>query len=267
MIRRAVIIVIVAAVVFGSVYLIVGNNSTTTTTTTTTSTSTTTTIPHTAKETAQQTHANFLAQRAGCSALPATATDPANTLQFHSQPKMALKANTTYYATIVTTQGTIRIRLAASTAPINVNNFVFLAQHGYYTCNNFHRVIPGFMNQTGDPTGTGGGSPGFTASANEFPPAAASLTAIQYPAGTVAMANSCPSTAATPAQCGLTNGGQFFIVAKNLTQETLPPRYTIIGRVVSGMGAVLRINATGDAADDGTPPFVINRILKVTITP
>jgi cyclophilin family peptidyl-prolyl cis-trans isomerase len=134
---------------------------------------------------------------------------------------------------------------------VTVNNFVFLADKGYYHCVIFHRVIPKFMDQTGDPTGTGDGGPGYTI-ADEYP-AKASNAADQYPLGSVAMAN----TGAVH-----TGGSQFFIVAGS-EGESLPNTYSLFGHVTSGMSVVDKINAEGSSA--GVPPDVTQRMLSVTI--
>jgi cyclophilin family peptidyl-prolyl cis-trans isomerase len=132
-----------------------------------------------------------------------------------------------------------------------VNNFVFLADKGYYHCVIFHRVIPGFMDQTGDPTGTGQGGPGYTIT-DENPPKAATA-AQQYPLGSVAMANTgAPNT----------GGSQFFIVA-GPQGESLPNSYALFGSVTSGMSVVDTINQQGSTA--GVPPNVTQRILSVTV--
>ena len=115
------------------------------------------------------------------------------------------------------------VTLDASTAPMTVNNFVFLANKGFYNCVIFHRVIPGFMDQTGDPTGTGTGGPGYTIP-DEYPPKAANA-ADQYPLGSVAMANTGQPH---------TGGSQFFIVA-GAQGESLPNSYSLFGQVTSGM--------------------------------
>jgi cyclophilin family peptidyl-prolyl cis-trans isomerase len=113
----------------------------------------------------------------------------------------------------------------------------------------FHRVIPGFMDQTGDPTGTGTGGPGYTF-ADELPATASP----QYPLGSVAMANSGANT----------NGSQFFIVT-GPEGEQLQPNYSLFGQVPSSSMAVpQQINAEGSA--NGIPPNVTQRILSVTIT-
>jgi cyclophilin family peptidyl-prolyl cis-trans isomerase len=165
---------------------------------------------------------------------------------------MAIDSTKTYTATVKTDAGTFVITLDAANAPLTVNNFVFLAQNHFYDCVTFHRVIPTFMDQTGDPTGTGAGGPGYEF-ADELPPKASP----QYPIGSVAMANSGPNT----------NGSQFFIVT-GAEGESLQPDYTLFGEVTSGMNVVQQINRDGNAhpADNGVPPKVIHRILSVTVS-
>lgn len=239
LIRRTVIVVIVAGVVVGSVLLFTQHNSPTTPTVT------------------PQDKANNVAVLAGCPKEPATAAAPANKLHWTSPPAMSIVQGASYIATVTTTQGAFTFKLNTTHAPINSNNFIFLAQHNFYNCNTFWRVIPGFMDQTGDPTSAGTGGPGYVIKQDEYPTAVA--TGIQYPKGAVAMANSGPGT----------NGSQFFIVAKSATAAELPPKYTIIGQVLSGISTIETINAQGDpnASQDGTGshPAVVNRILSVSI--
>jgi cyclophilin family peptidyl-prolyl cis-trans isomerase len=152
---------------------------------------------------------------------------------------------------VKTTTGDFVITLDAKTTPMTVNNFVFLAEKGFYHCVTFHRVIPKFMNQTGDPTGLGTGGPGYTIQ-DENPPKAANPTQ-QYPIGSVAMANTgSPNT----------GGSQFFIVA-GPQGESLPNSYALFGHVTSGMNVVDTINQQGSA--QGIPPDVTQRILSITI--
>ena len=132
-----------------------------------------------------------------------------------------------------------------------MNNFVFLANKGYYHCVIFHRVIPSFMDQTGDPTGTGTGGPGYTIP-DENPPKATNASQ-QYPLGSVAMANT-----GTPHS----GGSQFFIVA-GPEGESLPNSYALFGAVTSGMDVVTTINQQGSA--QGVPPDVTQRIISITI--
>ena len=115
----------------------------------------------------------------------------------------------------------------------------------------FHRVIPGFVDQTGDPSGTGSGGPGYTI-ADEYPAKAANA-ADQYPLGSVAMANT------GQAHSG---GSQWFVVA-GAQGESLPNQYSLFGQVTSGMDVVNKINQDGSTS--GTPK-VIHRILSLNVS-
>lgn len=253
LLRRAAIVIVVAGVIIGSVILFTQHSP----------------KPLTATQKAQQS-ANEAAHSVGCPPQPATPTKPANTLKWKKQPPMRLDKSALYYAQMSTTQGGIVVKLNVKGAPVNVNNFVFLADHGFYVCNPIWRVIPGFMNQTGDPTGGGSGGPGYSVNKNEFPPAVKS--GVQYPKGAVAMANSCSTAITDPAKCPTTNASQFFIVAKPLTAAELPPKYTIIGQVVGSYTALEKINAQGDpnvatetGGINGNHPAVLNQLLSVKI--
>ncbi len=217
---------------------------------TTVAPSTTTTSASTAADAAAQAAANKAAVAAGC---PASPTARANNQQYSSPPPMTISTSKTYTATVTTDIGTFTIALDAKTTPKTVNNFVFLADHGFYNCVIFHRVIPGFMDQTGDPTGTGTGGPGYSYTGSTPKPATP-----QYPIGSVAMANSGTTSS---------NGSQFFIVT-GPEGESLPPNYTLFGHVTSGMSVVQKINAQGNPnpSANGVPPLVIHRMLKVTIS-
>lgn len=133
-----------------------------------------------------------------------------------------LDPNKTYKAVVVTNKGTVVITLLPKVAPITVQSFIFLAQHHFFDGVRFHRVIPGFMIQGGDPTGTGACGPGYQFTNEPVTQA--------YTRGMVAMANAGANT----------NGSQFFIM---LAKNPLPANYTIFGRVTSGMDAVDRIAA------------------------
>ena len=143
--------------------------------------------------------------------------------QFSAPPAMEIDKNKTYTATIDTSLGTMKAELFAADAPTTVNNFVFLARQGYYDGVTFHRVIANFMIQTGDPTGTGTGGPGYRF--NDEP------VTRKYERGTLAMANAGPNT----------NGSQFFIVHKDYP---LPPNYTIFGKLTDGLDALDKIATT-----------------------
>ena len=260
MLRRSVIGIVVAVLVLGSGALIFQGGGTTTTTlasTTTTSSAltTSTTAPVTTTTgvrapSVTQAQADALATQAGC---PASTALRVNNLTWSHAPAMTIDRSKTYTANFVTTAGNFSVRLNASTAPQTVNNFVFLAQHNYYHCVIFHRVIPGFMEQTGDPTGLGTGGPGYTI-ADENPKAGNPT----YPLFSVAMAN----TGAPHS-----GGSQFFIVT-GTTGETLPNSYAIFGQVVSGTAAVMTINNAGNpsSSSNGMPPVVTHRILSITVT-
>ena len=257
LIRRIGFIALGAVVVVGSAWLIFKPSSTSTTTTTT-QPSTSTTMPNTPSTTsttssnatyaAAQAAANAKAVAAGC---PKDPTARANNLSWNNQPPITIDTSRTYIATVTTTAGTFTINLDAKQAPATVNNFVFLARQGFYHCVNFHRVIPDFVVQGGDPTGTGTGGPGYAVTPDEYPKAAAN-PALQYPIGSVAMANSGAGT----------NGSQFFIVT-GVNGEGLPPSYTLFGQVGTGMDTVNTISGYG--TPQGTPPNVIERMLSVTI--
>ena len=140
-----------------------------------------------------------------------------------------------HQVTIKTNKGTIVFETYDADAPNTVQNFLTLADKGFYNGTIFHRVIPGFMIQGGDPTGTGMGGPGYKF-ADELNPATPSYKA-GYVRGVVAMANSGPNT----------NGSQFFIMHADYG---LPHSYTIFGKVISGMDVVDAIAATQTGAQD-----------------
>jgi cyclophilin family peptidyl-prolyl cis-trans isomerase len=166
-------------------------------------------------------------------------------MQFTICPPMTIDPAKSYLATMETEKGLIELELFADVAPIAVNSFVFLADNGWYDGVTFHRVLPGFVAQGGDPTGTGFGSPGY-AFDNEISP---DLKFDQ--AGLFAMANSGPGS----------NGSQFFITFTPLPD--LDGGYTIFGRVVSGMEVVESLTARDPSQNPNLPPG--DMILGVTI--
>jgi cyclophilin family peptidyl-prolyl cis-trans isomerase len=160
---------------------------------------------------------------------------------WNSSPEMEIDQDKSYTAVVKTSEGDITLELFSQDAPKTVNNFVFLARQGYYGDVIFHRVIKGFMIQTGDPTGTGTGGPGY-----KF---ADEPVRRQYTKGTVAMANSGPNT----------NGSQFFIV--HGATVALPPNYTIFGQVTDGLDVVDAIAGTptkpgGEGSKPQNPPRI-----------
>jgi cyclophilin family peptidyl-prolyl cis-trans isomerase len=167
------------------------------------------------------------------------------TMSWEQPPAMALDTAKSYEAVLHTEKGDVRLELHDDLAPMTVNNFVFLAREGFYDGVTFHRVIPGFMAQTGDPTGTGSGGPGYRFD-DEFDP---SLR--HDAAGVVSMANGGPNT----------NGSQFFVTygpASHLDDE-----HTIFGRVIEGMDVVESLTPRNPLEDPDAPPG--DRILSVDI--
>ena len=143
--------------------------------------------------------------------------------EWSSPPKMTIDEQNEYTAVIETDLGNIVLRLFANESPITVNNFVFLAQEGYYDGVMFHRVIHDFMVQGGDPTGTGSGGPGYM-----FGDEVNNGLKFDKP-GLLAMANAGPGT----------NGSQFFIT--HVPTPHLTGNHTIFGEVIEGMDTVFAI--------------------------
>lgn len=177
--------------------------------------------------------ANRAATAGSSSATPGTTAAK----QWSSPPPMTIDVNKQYTAHIQTVKGTIDVMLLTKDAPQTVNSFVFLARQHYFDGVTFHRVIPGFMAQGGDPTGTGTGGPGY-AFANET---SSGLTFDQ--AGIVAMANTGQPNS---------NGSQFFITYA--AQPSLNGGYTIFGRVTAGMAAVQALTPRDPATNPNAPP-------------
>lgn len=162
-------------------------------------------------------------------------------MQFDSPPDLTIDVDGQYSATLHTNLGDIEVEFSPVTSPLAVNNFLFLAGRGFYDGVIFHRVIPGFMIQGGDPTGTGRGGPGYKFR-DELEGEGT------YPRGTMAMANAGPNT----------NGSQFFIMHRDYG---LPHNYSIFGEVTSGMEVVDAIAALDtDAADRPRSEAVIRSI-------
>ena len=151
--------------------------------------------------------------------------------RYSAPPQKQIETNRTYHVVIKTNKGDIHVELNPAEAPMTVNNFVVLARDGYYDGVTFHRVVPRFVIQGGDPTGTGSGGPGY-----KFQDEPVKRP---YKAGTVAMANAGPNT----------NGSQFFICLED--QPGLPPNYTIFGDAVAGMDVVRNIRV-GDVMQSVT---------------
>jgi cyclophilin family peptidyl-prolyl cis-trans isomerase len=243
--RRVISLVIVAGAVGGIAYWIASPSSSPAKAAKSTTTTTTKPAP---KGGSGDTTPSAITTSADC---PASFTATLNKPSYSSAPPMTVSASKTYTATVTTDVGPFTIQLDPKAAPKAVNSFVYLANQHFFDCITFHRVIPGFMDQTGDPTGSGSGGPGYTF-ADELPKTASP----QYPNYSVAMANSGANT----------NGSQFFIV-DGTQGQSLAPSYTLFGKVTSGMSVVDQINADGNAtaSANGVPPTVLHRIVSVTI--
>ena len=168
------------------------------------------------------------------------------TMQFTAPPPMLIDVKKQYFATVAMVKGgQFVIQLYHDKAPATVNNFVFLADKGFFSCVTFHRVIDGFMAQGGDPTGTGNGGPGY-----QIPDETNDL--IFDKAGVVAMANTGQPNS---------GGSQFFITFA--PQDYLNGGYTIFGQVISGMDVV---NGLTRRDPTQNPSFSGDTIQSVTIS-
>jgi cyclophilin family peptidyl-prolyl cis-trans isomerase len=165
--------------------------------------------------------------------------------QFTECPAMAIDPTKQYVAVLHTEKGDVTIELFPDKAPLAVNSFIFLANQGWFDDVTFHRVIPGFVAQAGDPSGTGYGTPGY-AFRNEISPD------LKYDGpGVVGMANAGADS----------NGSQFFITYA--PQPTLDGGYTIFGKVIDGMDVVESLTPRNPSEDATLPPG--DKILSVTI--
>ena len=160
--------------------------------------------------------------------------------QYSAPPDFQLDLGGSYAATLHTNHGDISLDLDASRSPLTVNNFVFLAREGFFDGVVFHRVVPGFVIQGGDPTGTGRGGPGYRFR-DELEGRG------RYTRGTLAMANAGPNT----------NGSQFFICMDDVS---LPHAYTIFGQVTEGMDAVESIAAVPRSGERPVEDCTIERV-------
>lgn len=165
-----------------------------------------------------------------------------------SKPELEIDVEQTYIVTLNTTQGSIVIELDSKNTPITSNNFVYLAEKGFYNNTIFHRVIDGFMIQGGDPRGDGTGGPGYTFADEDF--------VGEYQRGTVAMANSGANS----------NGSQFFIMHQDYP---LPKNYVIFGQVIEGIEVVdsiatapVAISLTGEKSRPIQPVMIKSAIVN-----
>jgi cyclophilin family peptidyl-prolyl cis-trans isomerase len=159
-------------------------------------------------------------------------------------PKQVLDPGEAATAVVRTSCGTFEIALDTERAPKTANSFAFLAEEGFYDDLTFHRIVPSFVIQGGDPEGTGTGGPGY--SVDEEPPAN-----LAYTKGTVAMAK---SSAEPPGR----SGSQFYVVTG--ADAGLPPEYALVGKVSEGLDVVARIGKLGNAAEQPKQTVLIEEI-------
>ncbi|HEY0416041.1 MAG TPA: peptidylprolyl isomerase [Gaiellaceae bacterium] len=164
------------------------------------------------------------------------------------KPRSPLDPKKTYDVTLATNCGSFTIRLDVADSPHATASFVSLVRRGYFLDTVFHRIVPGFVIQGGDPTGTGTSGPGYT---TVDPPPAST----KYTLGTVAMAK----TQTEPAGAA---GSQFFVVT-GPGAATLPPDYAVLGHVTKGLDAVRRIGKLGDPSTEQPLRLVV--IQKATV--
>jgi peptidyl-prolyl cis-trans isomerase B (cyclophilin B) len=176
---------------------------------------------------------------AGCTKVSAP---PAKHVQL-SRPNERLSGPAT--ATVETSCGDFEIALDTARAPKTTSSFAYLARRGVYDDTSFHRIVPGFIIQGGDPTGTGTGGPGY--SVDEPPP-----QSLSYTRGIVAMAKS-------PVEPPGRSGSQFFVVTE--PDAGLTPDYALVGRVTSGFDVVQRIEQLGTPSGKPKAPVIIKRII------
>lgn len=176
---------------------------------------------------------------------PAATLVPTKTPKLYSAPPpMIIDTNKNYTAIIETAKGNITLELFARDVPVTVNNFVFLAREGFYDNCTFHRVIPDFMAQGGDPTGTGSGYPGYFF--------ADEITQHTHVTGALSMANGGAHTN--------TNGCQFFITYT--PQHHLDGIHTVFGQLIEGMDVLENLTPRNPAQH---PSYKGDTIIQITI--
>jgi len=214
------VLALLVAVAFASVLTACGGSSDSTSSSSTATTSTT--------------------EASGCKQVKA----PAPKSVSFKAPKQVLKPGEEATAVVKTNCGTFEIALDTKRAPKTANSFAFLAEEGFYDDLIFHRVVPGFVIQGGDPKGTGLGGPGYNV--DEKPP-----PNLEYTKGVVAMAK---SSADPPGR----SGSQFFVVTA--AAAPLPPEYALVGKVSKGYATVARIEELGTPEETPTQTVLIEEM-------
>jgi cyclophilin family peptidyl-prolyl cis-trans isomerase len=189
---------------------------------------------------------------------------------FTKAPPNCIPKQAVYLATFKTSVGDFTVRMPAASSYAAVNNFVFLARWNFYNGTFFHRIIPGFVIQGGDPTGTGYGGPhhfpGYEFTGN-YPPASCKTKAgaACYQPGDFVMAN---SNSNPQTQNASTDGSQFFVVLPGgQTQLNTEPTYTIFGKVQSGMSVVEQIGKDGSSQGTPTTKIYLDSVTVQQLTP
>ena len=190
-------------------------------------------------ETKAETTAEEPAEEGGCQEVDQPEPKPDGGAK---PPKGKLDPGKTYQVVLETNCGDITIRLDQKVSPKTTASFANLAETGFYDDTFFHRIVPGFVIQGGDPTGTGTGGPGYTT--RDAPPSGA-----QYPKYTVAMAKGAQEPSGT-------SGSQFFVMTGD---SGLPPQYAIVGTVTKGMKVVDAIGELGDPAEQPTQLVLVEK--------
>jgi cyclophilin family peptidyl-prolyl cis-trans isomerase len=178
-----------------------------------------------------------------------TVTPPAAAKRSESKPTQALDPSKTYDVKLQTNCGSFTIRLAVKTSPSTTASFASLVRKHFFDGTIFHRIVPGFVVQGGDPTGTGQGGPGYQTV--DKPPASTT-----YTLGVVAMAK-------TQAEAPGTSGSQFFVVTAQDAQ--LPPDYAVLGHISAGSAVVSRIGELGDQSTEQPTETVEIEHASVTV--
>jgi peptidyl-prolyl cis-trans isomerase B (cyclophilin B) len=186
---------------------------------------------------------NSTSAEAGAGGCKKVEAPPPKTVSF-KKPKQVLKPGEAATAVVKTSCGTFEIALDSKRAPKTANSFAFLAEEGFYDDLTFHRVVPGFVIQGGDPEGTGTGGPGYKV--EEKPPAN-----LAYTKGIVAMAK---SSAEPPG----TSGSQFYVVTA--PDAGLPPEYALVGKVSKGYSAVEAIEKLGGPEEKPKQTVLIEEV-------
>ena len=176
---------------------------------------------------------------------PLAAVPPANRNGYYGEaPPMAIESGKSYQATMVTALGDMTFQLFAEQSPLTVNNFVFLANQGFYDGTSFHRVLENFMAQGGDPSGTGTGGPGYMF-ADEV------TNGLSFDRrGLLAMANAGPST----------NGSQFFITF--VPTPHLDGRHTIFGELIAGDEVLSSLTLRDPASAEGPGDLILQILIS-----